>query len=163
MNKFVVWFHAFSMCDCDGFGGFADYGHFEFHGREEVNAFLKSIGIEFDFDASSTDCLYLGGSGSAHLYIKNMGIAEQSCYKLNQQTITHAGAVMNKLAEKRVYQVEVIEKQSNSSWGVDVIASSVREARRFGVEVLEFKGLINRRNIKRTGVYETGTTVWGVV
>jgi len=69
---------------------------------------------------------------------------------------------MNKLTEKRVYQVEVREKQ-NSSWEVDVIASSVRDARRIGVEVLELKGLINRRNIKRTGVYETGTTVWGVV
>jgi hypothetical protein len=74
MNKFLLWFHSFSMCDCNGFGGWADYGHFEFNGREEVNEFLKKIDIEFDFDADDVDCLYLGGSSSAHLYIKNMGM-----------------------------------------------------------------------------------------
>lgn len=64
------------------------------------------------------------------------------------------------LTEKRVYQVEVSEIQSSTSFEVDVLASNTREARRVGIEILEKKGLINRRNIKRTGVYETGTTIW---
>ena len=66
-----------------------------------------------------------------------------------------------KTIEKRIYNVSARDSVCpRTSWDVDVLASSIREARRIGVAVLEQKGLINRKLIYRTSVYESGTQVW---
>jgi hypothetical protein len=66
-----------------------------------------------------------------------------------------------KTIEKRLYNVSARDCVCpRTSWDVDVLASSIREARRIGVAALEQKGLINRKLIYRTNVYESGTQVW---
>ena len=63
-----------------------------------------------------------------------------------------------RIIEKRVYYVSACERLGNW-WDVEVLAESIREARRVGVAILEQKGLIARRRILKTDVCESGVTV----
>ena len=67
-----------------------------------------------------------------------------------------------KTIEKRIYYVSAWERGCflPYSWECDVLASSISEARRIGVAVLEQKGLIERRRIHKTSIIESGRQIW---
>ncbi len=63
---------------------------------------------------------------------------------------------------KKLYEVSASEKDGkyNTVWSVDVVAESARIAQKIGIDALEKKGLINRKNIKRSEVHCTNRDVW---
>ena len=65
-----------------------------------------------------------------------------------------------KVAEKRIYTVVVREMGVVPYWTVLVVAKSLREARRIGVEALAAKGRISKPGISRTSVNDNGDDVW---
>ena len=66
------------------------------------------------------------------------------------------------IQRKQLYEVAACEKRGsyNTMWDVVVVANSLREARRLGVDALEKNGIINRLNIRETSVHCTGQDVW---
>jgi len=59
-----------------------------------------------------------------------------------------------------LFGVSVREKNSMDYWDVLVVADSVREARRLGVDACESEGLITRTNIDNTLVFEKHAEVY---
>ncbi|MDF1583633.1 MAG: hypothetical protein P1P78_10020 [Methyloprofundus sp.] len=59
-----------------------------------------------------------------------------------------------------LFGVSVREKNSMDYWDVLVVADSIREARRLGVDACEAEGLITRTNIDNTLVFEKEAEVY---
>ena len=59
-----------------------------------------------------------------------------------------------------LFGVAVREKSSGDYWDVLVVADSVREARRLGVDACESEGLVTRTNIGNTLVFEKEAEVY---
>jgi len=64
------------------------------------------------------------------------------------------------IKKKTLFGVSVREKNSSDYWDVLVVAGSMREARRLGVDACESEGLVNRTNIQNTLVYEKHAEVY---
>lgn len=59
-----------------------------------------------------------------------------------------------------LFGVAVREKNSGDYWDVLVVADSIREARRLGVDACEAQGLVKRTNIQNTLVFEKEAEVY---
>lgn len=67
---------------------------------------------------------------------------------------------MSDVKKAVLFGVAVREKNSCDSWEVMVVAGSVREARKKGVNAVEADGLVKRQNIGNTLVWEKEAEVW---